>query len=56
MKIALFFGSFNPVHLGHTNLGKYLIDNNILSTNAVVNEPTFQGYSKLHPYCHIDYR
>jgi hypothetical protein len=27
---------------------KYLIDNNILSTNAVVNEPTFQGYTNIY--------
>ncbi|MEI6556050.1 MAG: nicotinate (nicotinamide) nucleotide adenylyltransferase [Paludibacter sp.] len=26
MKIALFFGSFNPVHTGHTQLAEYLID------------------------------
>ena len=30
MKIALFFGSFNHVHLGHTNLGKYLTDNKLV--------------------------
>jgi len=27
---------------------KYLIDNNILSTNAIVNEPTFQGYTNIY--------
>lgn len=27
---------------------KYLVDNNILSTNAVVNEPTFQGYTNIY--------
>lgn len=27
---------------------KYLLDNNILSTNAVVNEDTFQGYSNIY--------
>lgn len=27
---------------------KYLIDNNVLSTNAVVNEPTFQGYTNIY--------
>lgn len=27
---------------------KYLIDNGILTTNAVVNEPTFQGYTNIY--------
>lgn len=27
---------------------KYLVDNKILSTNAVVNEPTFQGYTNIY--------
>lgn len=27
---------------------KYLVNNNILSTNAVVNEPTFQGYTNIY--------
>jgi len=26
MEVALFFGSFNPIHLGHTQLAEYLID------------------------------
>lgn len=26
-KIGLYFGSFNPVHLGHVNIAQYLIDN-----------------------------
>lgn len=32
----------NPIYL------KYVLDNGILSTNAVVNEPTFQGYSNIY--------
>jgi len=27
---------------------KYLVDNKILSTNAIVNEPTFQGYTNIY--------
>lgn len=27
MQVGLFFGSFNPFHLGHLNLGKYLVEN-----------------------------
>lgn len=27
---------------------KYLIDNDVLTTNAVVNEPTFQGYTNIY--------
>ncbi|MDO9152867.1 MAG: nicotinate (nicotinamide) nucleotide adenylyltransferase [Paludibacter sp.] len=27
MNIALYFGSFNPVHLGHVKLAEYLIEN-----------------------------
>ncbi|HRR63163.1 MAG TPA: adenylyltransferase/cytidyltransferase family protein, partial [Paludibacteraceae bacterium] len=26
-KIGLYFGSFNPVHLGHINLAQYIVDN-----------------------------
>jgi len=26
--VALFFGSFNPIHVGHTSLANYLIQNN----------------------------
>ncbi len=32
----------NPVYL------QYILDNDILSTNAVVDEPTFQGYSNIY--------
>jgi nicotinate-nucleotide adenylyltransferase len=27
MQVALYFGSFNPIHLGHQKLAEYLIDN-----------------------------
>lgn len=30
MKIAVYSGSFNPVHNGHTQLAQYLIDNNLI--------------------------
>ena len=29
MNVALYFGSFNPVHIGHTSLAQYLIDNQL---------------------------
>lgn len=30
MNIALYFGSFNPIHLGHQKLAEWLIDNEIV--------------------------
>ena len=30
MNIALYFGSFNPIHNGHLYLGEYLTDNNLV--------------------------
>jgi nicotinate-nucleotide adenylyltransferase len=29
-KVGLYFGSFNPVHIGHLGLANYLIDHNIV--------------------------
>ena len=29
MNIALFFGSFNPFHLGHLHLGEYIVQNEL---------------------------
>jgi len=29
-KIGLYFGSFNPVHMGHLNLANYLVDNELV--------------------------
>ena len=29
MNIALYFGSFNPIHNGHTSLAQYIIDNQL---------------------------
>lgn len=28
-KVSLYFGSFNPIHIGHQQLANYLIDNNL---------------------------
>jgi len=30
MKVGLYFGSFNPVHIAHLNLANHLLDNNIV--------------------------
>ena len=31
MNIALFFGSFNPFHLGHLHLGEFLVQNELFN-------------------------
>lgn len=39
MKIGLYFGSFNPIHNGHTSLAQYLIDNLIVDEVWLVVSP-----------------
>ncbi|MDR0831225.1 MAG: nicotinate-nucleotide adenylyltransferase [Prevotellaceae bacterium] len=39
MKIGIYSGSFNPIHFGHIELAKYLIDNNLVDEVWVVVSP-----------------
>jgi len=39
MKIGLFFGSFNPIHLGHTRLATYLLEHTDLEEIWLVVSP-----------------
>lgn len=46
MKIGLFFGSFNPIHLGHTRLARYILEHTdleqiwlVLSPNNPLKDP-----------------
>ena len=41
MKIGVYVGSFNPVHIGHIHIVNYLIDNNYLDKVIII--PT-KGY------------
>lgn len=40
MQIALFFGSFNPFHLGHQKLGEWLVDNDLFDEIWFVVSPS----------------
>lgn len=40
MQIALFFGSFNPFHLGHQKLGEWLVDNDLFDEIWYVVSPS----------------
>ena len=39
MKIGLFFGSFNPIHLGHTRLARYILEHTDLEQIWLVISP-----------------
>lgn len=39
MQIGLFFGSFNPIHLGHTGLAQYLLEHTCLEQIWLVVSP-----------------
>jgi len=41
MKIALYVGSFNPVHNGHLKVMNYLIDNNLVDKVLVLPTPNY---------------
>ena len=41
MKIALYVGSFNPVHNGHIKVMNYLIDNKIVDKVLVLPTPNY---------------
>ena len=44
MKIGIYIGSFNPVHIGHIDIVNYLINNKILDKVVIV--PTLGYWNK----------
>ena len=44
MKLGVFVGSFDPIHLGHINVMDYLIDNNYLDKIVIL--PTLEYWEK----------
>lgn len=57
MKVALFFGSFNPIHIGHVILANYIIENVDLEELWFVVSPQNPLKSKktlLHDYDRYD--
>ena len=39
-RIALFFGSFNPIHFGHLNVAKAAIQTGIIEVDFIVSPKT----------------
>lgn len=52
--IALFFGSFNPIHLGHISVGMYVLDHRIAAQVWYVVSPEnpLKTASDLAPFSH----
>ena len=44
MKLGIYVGSFNPVHVGHIDIVKYLLDNNYVEKVLIV--PTLNYWDK----------
>ena len=36
MRLGIYIGSFNPVHIGHTHVVNYLLDNNYVDRVLIV--------------------
>lgn len=53
MKIGVYVGSFNPVHIGHIHIVNYLIDNNYLDKVIII--PT-KGYWDKDNLISLDHR
>ena len=52
MKIGVYVGSFNPVHIGHIKIVNYLLDNYL---DKVIIVPTGNYWEKID-IVNIDYR
>ncbi|MBP7173499.1 MAG: nicotinate-nucleotide adenylyltransferase [Cloacibacterium sp.] len=57
MKVGLFFGSFNPIHIGHLILANYIVENSDLDEVWLVVSPQNPFKNKkslLHDYDRLD--